>query len=296
MGNVRLLLSSLLAAVVLTIAGPARAQDEIRPVHPERFERATKADADGVLQWAEHEAAKCTTCSGSGKTKCSTCDRFKDEIKHCIECKGTKETACRACAGLGAFPDPLVQVLCPGCMGAAVQACKCCGGGGQFTTESSGDRLVGCPACRGDGGWPCTVCGGKRVVDSVPLKPSLAEANEATLAKAIANADDAIAALSKFTPAGGKDARKAAKQLSKDLALAQKTFPVLKLHAKYFDHCMGRTYGGGEYKGQEEREAEVQNDFREGAKYFLQHQKRMMELARKRQEANGKLAGENKEK
>lgn len=295
MTSVHRLLSSFCAAVLLVFAAAAPAQD-IRRVHPEKFERATKTDDAGLVQWAEHVEIKCGTCSGTGKMKCPTCERHLEGVETCIECKKTKETACQACGGVGHFVDPLEKVLCPGCMGAAVQVCECCNGGGTFKTEDSGDRFVKCPACRAEGGWACKVCDGARLVDAVPLKPSLAEADAAALQKAIDSADAQLALLEKFTPVGGPKARKAAKQLEKDLQKEQKTFPVLKKLVAFFEDCMGKVYGGRSYQGQEDREASCQHRFREGAKYYLQHQRRMMELAKKRQEANEKVAEANKEK
>src|SRR5690606_19223241 len=61
-------------------ASIASAQQEKAPdikyLIPEKLERATKADEQGLLQWAEYDKPKCQTCAGTGKTKCSTCWRF----------------------------------------------------------------------------------------------------------------------------------------------------------------------------------------------------------------------------
>jgi hypothetical protein len=289
------LLSCFWIVFAFAVATPMPAQD-IRYVHPEKYERATVADDSGLLQWAKFEEESCKTCAGTGKTKCPTCERFKDEVTSCIECKRTKEAVCRACGGLGHFADPLEKVLCSGCRGAGVFVCLQCSGAGAFPTDTSPDRPVKCPTCRGDGGWKCTVCDGKRLIETAALKPSLAEADAATLTKALATTEQELAALDKFQPAGGKGVRKLAKELSKQLTIAQQVFPPLKLTAKMFDNVIGKTFGGSQYQGQDEREAAAMDAFKKSTDYYLRHQKRMIELALKRAEANAKLEAENKGK
>ncbi|MBL9078312.1 MAG: hypothetical protein JNL08_12455 [Planctomycetes bacterium] len=293
MTYVRPLLSLLSVPFLLlsVFAGGLAAQD-LRFVHPEKFERATKADDNGVLQWAEHEQVKCPTCSGTGKFKCPTCERFFDDAPHCIECKRTKEAVCRACAGAGHFADPLEKVLCPGCQGAGFLLCGLCNGGGRIKGEGSGDRWSTCPACRGDGGWKCGCCAGNRLVDSVPLKPSLKEANVAALDKAIATTDQVLVALQKWSPAEHKSSRKAVKELLKELKVAEAVYPAMKKLPKTLEDAMSKTAAGAQYQKQEEREGEIMGGVKNSAEYFLKHQKRMMELAKKRQEANAKLAEE----
>ncbi len=295
MNRVHSLLSLLfvLAACIAVRTVPAQ---ELRFVIPEKYERATKTDAAGMVQWADHEQVKCATCSGSGKTKCFTCERFFDDAPHCVECKRTKEAVCRACGGIGHFPDPLEKVLCPGCQGAGFVLCGLCGGGGRIKDEGGGDRWSNCPACRGGGGWKCGACNGDHLVDSVQLKPSLREANAATLNKAIATTNDALAALAKFSTAEHQSARKAVKELVKELKVAEGLYPPLKRVQKTLEEAMNKTAGGAQYQGQGEREGAVLGGVKGSAEYFLKHQKRMLELALKRAEANAKAAEANKGK
>lgn len=290
------LLPFLFAALLASFA-TAQKEVEIRYVIPEKFERETKADDKGLLQWVEYKTPKCQTCSGTGKTTCSTCQRFPDEAKICVECKRNKDltTACRSCAGLGEWPDPLEKVHCPQCMAAGFVLCLLCSGGGQIKTEGGGDRFGTCPMCRGEGGWKCATCNGARLVDAVPLKPSLKEANAATLAKAIAQADKALAAFAAVTP-NGKDTRKEVKELVKIYTQAGSTFPALKKTPKALEEVIGKVYGGNQYQGQGEREATTLHTFKAQTEYYLKHQKRMMELALKRAEANEKLLAGQKAK
>ena len=140
--------------LALLVGTAARAQVEFKFVHPEKFERATKTDDKGMEQWAEHAKLECATCSGTGKTKCPTCERFADDATHCIECKRSKEreVPCRACGGTGSVPDPLEKVLCPGCRGAGFLPCMVCKGGGRPKVGEAKQWSAG-PARRGEGGY-----------------------------------------------------------------------------------------------------------------------------------------------
>lgn len=293
MPNVRRLLAVLWTAAVFALSAGLPAQD-IRYVHPEKYERATKTDDHGLLQWAEHAPPKCTTCSGTGKTKCSTCERFFDDAKVCIECKRTKEAVCRACAGLGHFADPLEKALCPGCQGAGFLLCHLCNGGGRIRGED-GERWSSCPVCRGDGGWKCGGCNGNRLVEVAQVKPSLRDAQVPALQKALATTDEALEGLAKFSPAN-LPARKAVKELVKQLQIAQQLYPPLKRLQKPFEDAMSKTAGGAQYQGQAEREGAVLGGVKGSAEYYLKHQRRMLELALKRAEANAKVLEENKGK
>lgn len=272
----------------------AQKQPEIRYVSPDKFERATTTDAKGLLQWAEWKPEKCQSCAGSGKTKCLTCWRFKEDAKFCVECKRNKdlETACRACAGLGKWPDPLEKVHCPECFAAGFVLCLTCGGGGQIKTEGGGDRWAACSVCRGDGGFKCSTCNGARLVEVAAVKPNLKDASAATLQKAIAQTDQAIAAIAAVKPTG-KGTRKEVKELVKGYGIAQSTFPPLKRTAKSLEDVIGKVYGDN-FQGSEEREANTLATFQQHTDYFLKHQKRMLELAHKRAEANEKLLAEQK--
>ena len=149
--------------------------------------------------------------------------------------------------------------------------------------------------CRGEGGYKCGVCNGTRLVEVASLKPSLKDANAATLTKAIATTDQMLTALGAFTPTG-KNTRKEVKELARIFTLGQAVFPPMKRSPKALDDLMGKVYGGSQYEGFEEREANTLNLFKTHSEYYLKHQKRMMELAQKRAEANEKLLAENKGK
>lgn len=287
----------LVAAFAVVVVAQKKERVEIRYVIPERFERATTTDENGLVQWAEHKKDKCQTCAGTGKTGCTTCERFRDEVKNCIECKRVKDAqvTCRSCAGLGHWPDPLEKVHCPECLGAGFAVCGLCRGAGQLPMNKDADRWGNCPLCRGDGGAKCGVCDGKRLVEPAALKPSLKDANSATLTKAIATADQMLKALETFTPTG-KNTRKEGKELGKILGSGAAVFPPMKRAPKALDDWLGKVAGGSGYEGFEEREATALNMFKVNGTYYVKHQKRMMELALKRAEANEKLQAENKGK
>lgn len=282
---------------VLASGAGAPAQDDIRYFHPEKFERPTKPDDKGLLQWAEWKGEKCKTCSGTGKAKCTTCVRFADDQPNCPECKRNeaREVVCRACAGAGEMPDPLEKVLCPGCLAASFLLCTVCSGGGRLKIDKA-KNWSDCPGCRGDGGFKCTACNGARVVDVAALKPSLKEANAAALAKAITVVDQALKELGAFTPSGGEKARKEVKAMVKTLETASASHPALKRAAKALEDCMGKIYAGAQFQGHEENEARFMALVKFNSEYYLKHQKRMMELAHKRAEANAKLLAEQKGK
>lgn len=270
---------------------------EIRYISPERYERATTTDDKGLVQWAEHKQEKCQTCNGSTKTKCSTCDRFSEEAKFCIECKLNKEreTACRSCCGVGYWPDPLEKAHCPECMGAGFALCLLCGGGGRIKVDSGGDRWTKCTMCSGEGGWKCAVCSGARLVETAALKPSLKDANAATLTKAIATTEQLLKDLAAFTPSA-KNTRKEVKELVKIYGTGAAVYPPLKRIGKALEDVMSKVYGGNQYQGFEEREANTMAQFKANSEYFLKHQRRMLELAHKRAEANEKVLAESKGK
>lgn len=290
---VRTLVLLLLSFSLLQVAV---AQEGRRIFNPEKFERVTKTDDKGMVLWDAHKADKCPNCNGTGKTKCTTCERFGDDAT-CIECKRTKEreVVCRSCAGTGAFPDPLEKVLCPSCDAATFLLCTVCGGGSRLKVGGAKEWSA-CPACRAAGGFKCVTCNGTRLVEPAVLKPSLKEANVAALDKAIAATDLALKDIGAFTPAGGDKARKEVKALAKAMETAGGTFPALKRMAKGSEDYMGKIFGGANFQGHEEHEAEAMTMQKEGALHYLKHQKRMLELAKKRAEANAKVAAEQKGK
>ena len=289
-----------LSAVVSFVIGSCHlvsAQEGLRYFHPEKYERATKTDDKGLIQWDEHKAEKCPTCSGTGKAKCTTCVRFSEDSTVCPECKRNKdrEVVCRACAGTGSMADPLEKALCSGCMGASFLLCMVCHGGGRLRVDKA-KQWSDCPGCRGEGGYKCTTCTGSRLVETAAVKPTLKDGTPANLVKAIATTDQALKELTIFNPAGGDKARKEAKSLAKTLDTAGAVHPSLKRLAKLLDDYMGKTYAGAQFQGHEEHEAQAMNLVKGNAEYYLKHQKRMLELAHKRAEANAKVMAEQKGK
>ena len=282
---------------LLSVFAAGQKKTEIRYVIPDKFERATKTDDKGLVQWADHKPEKCQTCLGTGKTKCSTCERFPEEAKICVECKRTKEreVPCRSCAGIGHWPDPLEKVHCPECFAAGFVVCDLCSGGGQIKTAADGDRFAACPVCRSEGGFKCATCNGARLVEPALVKPSLKDANAAALQKAITQTDQLLTQVGAFTPTG-KGTRKEVKELVKIYTSGQALYPPLKRLPKALEDVIGKVYGGNQYQGFEEREANTLNQFKASSEYYLKHQRRMLELAHKRAEANEKVLAEQKAK
>lgn len=288
------LLFCLAVAFVTLLAGAAPAQ---RNFHPEKFDRATRTDSEGYVQWDEHKEVKCPNCSGTGRMKCTTCERFPDEVEKCPDCdrgeKGAKnEAVCHACAGEGKFPDPLEKVLCPGCLGAGWSMCGTCPGGGVLRVGAA-KRYSKCPGCRGEGAIKCGVCKGKRLVATVPTKPPIREADVETLEKILAATEETLKAVERFVPKG-KKTRKEVKEFAKILKGAQKTHPPLKPLQKHMDQLMKTTYGGSNFQGQSEREAFALERIKRGAVYYLQHQQRIQTLALERAKKNAELEGGKK--
>ncbi|MBL8755369.1 MAG: hypothetical protein JNK15_18865 [Planctomycetes bacterium] len=281
--------------VSLFLGAEASAQQKV--LLPEKLERPTVTDDKGVVQWAPWKGVKCQGCSGSGKVKCDVCDRFGDDATNCPDCKRSKErlAVCRICAGTGELADPLDKVACPGCQGAAFQLCSVCGGGGRLKIGGA-KQWSDCPSCRGDGAFKCGTCNGSRLVEPAALKPSLREASVKDLAKAITVVDAALTEVGAIEPAGGDKARKSVKALVKACDTAGGTFPPLKRLGKPFEDFMGKIYAGKQFQGSAENEANTIANAKKSAEYYLKHQKRMLDLAHKRAEANAKLAGEQKGK
>ena len=277
------------------VAAAAGAQQKV--LIPERLERTTTNDDKGVAQWSEWKAVKCQGCSGTGKVKCDVCTRFADDAKNCPDCKRTeaREAVCRMCAGTGELADPLLKAACPGCLGAAFLICTICGGGGQLRV--GGDKnWSSCPGCRGDGAFKCGACNGSRLVEPAALKPAMKDASVKDLSKAIAVTDQALKDLAALTPTGGDKVRKDVKALVKTFDTAGAVFPPLKRLGKPFEDYMGKIYSGKQFQGSAENEAKTITMVKDAAEHYLKHQKRMLDLAHKRAEANAKLAPEGKAK
>lgn len=286
-----------LLSVFLTLLLAVAAVAQNRVLIPEKIERETVVGDDGVQRWADWKPAKCPNCEGKKKVKCPTCERFSEEAPNCIECKRNekKEADCRTCAGAGELPDPLDKVSCPGCRGAGFLVCTICSGSGRL--KIGDDKKFGdCVGCRGTGGWKCGACNGSRLVETAALKPSLREAAAKDLAKAAAATDAALKELGALTPAGGDKARKEVKAMVKAFDIAGAVHPAMKRLSKPFEDYMSKIYAGKQFQGSDEKEAQTMAMVKDGAEYYLKHQKRMLELAQKRAEANAKAAGEPKGK
>jgi len=287
-----LLLLSLLVAASAALTAELAAQGP-RFLIPEKIERATAPDDEGLEQWSKWPDVKCESCKGVGKMTCVTCARFAADAKSCPECKREDEkllTTCRVCVGKGSLPDPLESVPCAGCMGAGFWLCSVCSGGGQLKVGAA-KRWSACPACRGDGGFPCTGCEGKRVMSALQLKPDMKEAPADKLKKAMKELDATIKKFDSFEPIGGTKARKAVKELTAAFDSAKKLHPAFKDLAKQSKDYMGKIFAGAQFQGHEESEVNTMTQIKSNAEYYLKHQKRMMELALKRAELNEEKAG-----
>jgi hypothetical protein len=171
-----------------------------------------------------------------------------------------------------------------------------CGGGGRLRIDKA-KQFSACPACRGEGGFKCGGCSGNRLVEVASLKPSLKEANAATLGKALTPTEQALKDLDAFTATGGEVVvRKEVKALVKILEGAQAVHPAVKRMIKAFEDYMSKTYAGSNFQGEEEMYSNAMKLVKENTVAYLKHQKRMMELCLKRAEANEKLAGATKGK
>jgi hypothetical protein len=282
-------------ALCLLLCASAGAQNKI--LIPERLERETVVDDKGMVQWAEWKPVECPNCVGKGKVKCTTCERFLEEITNCPECKRNeaREVTCRLCAGEGTLPDPLEKASCPGCRGASFLLCTTCGGAGGMRVGDD-KRISPCPACRGEGSFPCGACKGARLCETAALKPSLKDAKLKDLQKAMAATDKALEELAKFEAQGGDKARKEVKALIKIWDLAGPNYPPLKRMGKSFEDYMGKIYAGRTFQGSADKEAATMKMQKDASEHYLKHQRRMLELAQKRAEANEEAAAKAKGK
>ena len=281
----------LLAVASATLTEEMAAQGH-RYLIPEKIERATAPDEQGLEQWAEWKELQCPSCKGVGKTTCATCERFGPDAENCPECKRVEKflVACRVCAGKGNLADPLNSAPCAGCMGAGFWLCMTCAGGGRLKVGAD-KRWSACPSCRGTGGFPCTGCKGERIMTTLQLKPEMKEAPLDKLQKAQKDLDATMKLFERFTPEGGVKARKAVKDLTAAFDSAKKLHPAFKDLAKQSKDYMGKIFAGAQFQGHEETEANTMKMIKSNAEYYLKHQKRMMELAIKRAELNAAKAG-----
>lgn len=293
-----LLMSIALLCAALSAQEHKKKEVDMRYMSPEKFERATQKDAEGLLQWVEWKQQPCPVCKGTKTTTCQQCFR-QDDSTNCMECKGKGEAPCRSCGGLGYWPDPLEQVLCPGCFGEGCFPCLLCATSakiGKIKIEGGGDHWQTCPACRGDGGIVCQVCDGKRLVESAQLKPSLKDADLKTLLKAKAAVEASMQGVAAFQPEG-KMARKWVKQFIALLTpQAGAALPPLKKVGKDLEEVMKKLAGGSQFVVYPELQGKVIEAFVKSVDYYLKHQNHLLDLCIARAEANAKVSEENKGK
>ena len=286
------LLLPLLFFVSALLSAPLAAQGP-RFLIPEKIERTTQADDDGVEQWTEWKGVKGPSCKGTGKSVCVTCARFPKDAKDCPEC-GRKDdkllATCRVCIGTGELPDPLISVPCAGCMGSGVWVCTVCGGSAKIKVGAA-KRWSKCPACRGAGGFPCRGCKGKRVMSGLQLKPTILVAGPDKLKKTIKGLERTAQLFAKFTPIGGTKARKAVKELTAAFDSAKKMNPAFKDLGKQAKDYMGKIFAGANFQGHEENEQNTMTRIKTHAEYYLKHQARILDLALKRAEHNAEKDG-----
>jgi hypothetical protein len=281
--RIALVLSALLLAAPAALAQKDK-QPFLVPI-PERLERATVDDADGLKQWAEHAAERCINCKGLKTMPCLHCERFNEGVcEDCPECHNEKKAVCRICAGTGEMPDILEKAPCPTCFGAAITRCFSCGGVGRYKIEGGGDRFTKCGSCSGVGAYPCGTCKGARFVETPKLKPSMKEAGSKDLLKAIELIEQLMVGVEGFTSAG--QARDDIKALAKVLKPAARTFPALRSADQHFESVTKDQTKGSMFKSYEESVVASAEAAKQSLAYYLKHQKRVLELCLARAEHN----------
>lgn len=278
----------LLVAVIGTSASAQKQKAEIFYLDPDKVERTTKPDAQGVLQWDEWKHA-CPSCKGQKTTPCLLCDRV-DDNKHCIGCGGKRVATCWTCGGVGVIPDPLDKVLCPGCRGAALMVCQTCRGLGtrKIKYGPGTEKSVTCPVCKGEGGWKCGVCGGSRLVETLSTKPALRDAPLATLKKAKEQVDALAKVIDGILPSS--DPRRDVKEFGKALGSATTFLDPLRRSPKVCEDIMGKTLAGSQWADHKETEARTFKVMQDDHVYYLKWVQRMIDAAIARAEANDKAA------
>lgn len=262
---------------------------------PEKLERPTEPDAQGLLQWAAPKAERCVNCKGRQVMTCLHCERFEEgDSDACPECKNTKEAKCRICAGTGEMPDILQRAPCPTCFGAAITPCYICGGRGKMPVSGGGDRPQKCGCCGGVGAYACETCGGKRWVELPALKPTAQEASAADVKKALAALAAVADAAVKFSSTG--DGRKDAKAWEEVTAAGGKLLPVMKRVQKHFDAVAKKQAKGAVWTAYKEMVTNQAKASVQALDYYLKHQKRVLELCLARAEHNETVLAQQKKK
>lgn len=290
MNRIRFLLSCLALFAGLLALAPA----QTKYPDPEKWERATTTDEQGLQQWAPFKGEKCANCDGAGTAKCVHCQAFADN-KKCPECQMKKTAPCRACAGKGTLYDPLEKVHCPGCMGSGLNKCQTCDGRGIQKHQGSGEKVFDCVACKGEGAYKCTICNGARLVEVAMVKPSVKEAGAAPLQKARDAVEACLKGVQGFEP--GKDARKDMKAWEKAITPAAiAALPPLKRGGKALDDYMKYVFMGSQFVGHEDKEANALREWKTSHEYYLKFQKRLLDVCLARAQANEKTLAEKKGK
>ncbi len=260
---------------------------------PDKIERDTEKDAQGLLQFVAHKADKCVNCKGRQVMVCQHCDRFDaGDCDSCPECKNTKEAKCRICAGSGEMPDILQRAPCPTCFGAAMTVCYVCNGRGKFPVKGGGKRPQECGCCKGVGAYACAPCAGKRFVDLPLLKPSLLEAKVADLKKAIEAIDAVAEQVKEFESTG--DGRKDGKAIDKVSAAGGKLLPVMQRVGKHFASVSKDQTKGAVWVAYKEMVHNQWDATKHALDYYLKHQKHVLELCLARAEHNEPLTAAKK--
>ena len=295
MSSVRSLVAILCALFLVHCVAPAQAQGKgkfLVPI-PEKLERETKADESGVLQWVEFKAGRCVNCNGQKTMDCLHCERLdpKDH-ENCPECKLTKKATCRICGGTGDAWDILTKAPCPTCFGAGITRCFICGGAGRFPVQGGGGKPAKCGSCDATGAYKCATCDGKRFVETLPLKPSMAEGKAADLKKAIEALTATLAAVTAFQSTG--DGRKDIKEYDKAISAGAKVFPALKRAGKHFEDVTKKQSKGSVWQQYADMVKNQAADAKQALEYFCKHQKRVLELCLARAEHNEPLLAPKK--
>jgi hypothetical protein len=284
----------LLLVLLVLLVPPAAGQDKkgefLLPI-PEKLERATTTDEQGLQQWAEWKAQPCVNCKGRKTMTCQHCLRF-EEGEDCPECKKTRAATCRVCAGSGEQVDVLKSAPCPSCFGAALTRCFVCNGAGRFPVTGGGDKPAKCGCCDAVGAYKCSTCDGKRLVEAPAFKPSLNDAKAQDLKKALEAVEATLAALAKFESTG--DGRKDVKEHEKVTAAGARHLPPLKRAQKHFEEVSKRQAKGAVWTAYGDMVKSQAAAAKQAMEYYLKHQKRVLELCLARAEHNEPLLAQKK--